>query len=69
MRNGLEALARAIAFRERALEYRKRAAAAEHITAREAYLQLALTYGRLADDMDSVARTKRFTVEDGKPAD
>jgi len=44
MPSGLEALARAKAFRERAIEYKKRAAAAEHIKVRETYLQLVLTY-------------------------
>jgi hypothetical protein len=65
-RTGLEALARAKAFRERSIEYRGRADRATQIVARESYLQLAITYDRLASDMESVARLKHYLVTTGQ---
>ena len=64
--SGLEALARAKVFRERADEYRLKAREASQATARESYLQLAVTYGVLADDIEKVAKLKRYAVQNGR---
>ena len=65
--DGLEALARAKVFRERADEYRSRGRDAANVAARESYLQLEITYTRLARDMEVVARAKRFSVTTEAP--